>query len=154
MPQSALVESWHIHNRIHLYMLDATADAALSGVSASKGRSVAEQFAHIHNVRPMWLTAAAQELLEGQIKLENDPPLTRGALRKALESSSAAIARLLETSLESGKVKIFKPHATAFFAYLISHESHHRGQIAMTLKQSGHPLEKKTSFGMWEWGVR
>jgi hypothetical protein len=48
-------------------------------------------------------------------------------------------------------VKGFKPHAAAF---LVSHESHHRGQIALTLKQAGHPLEKKVAFGIWEWGTR
>ena len=41
-------------------------------------------------------------------------------------------------------MKGFKPHATAFLGYLISHESHHRGQIGWTLKQSGHPLDQKT----------
>ncbi len=41
-----------------------------------------------------------------------------------------------------------------FWGYIISHESHHRGQIMMTLKQSGHPVDKKIQFGLWEWGVR
>jgi uncharacterized damage-inducible protein DinB len=53
-----------------------------------------------------------------------------------------------------GKVKSFKPHATAFVGYLISHESHHRGQIVWTLKDTGHPLDQKVLYGLWEWGVR
>ncbi|MBC8144122.1 MAG: hypothetical protein H7X80_00985 [bacterium] len=62
---------------------------------------------------------------------------------------------MIASSLESGgKVKGFKPHVTAFVGYMIAHEAHHRGQIAMRLKQAGHPLDKKVSYGMWEWGVR
>ncbi|PYP84539.1 MAG: hypothetical protein DMF61_19250 [Blastocatellia bacterium AA13] len=34
------------------------------------------------------------------------------------------------------------------------HELYHRGQIALTLKQAGHPLDKKIAYGQWEWGVR
>jgi uncharacterized damage-inducible protein DinB len=40
-----------------------------------------------------------------------------------------------------GKIRGFKPHAAAFLGYLISHESHHRGEIGMVLAQSGHPLD-------------
>ncbi len=53
-----------------------------------------------------------------------------------------------------GKIKGFKPHAVAFQGYLIAHESHQRGQIGWTLKATGQPLDKKTAYGLWEWGVR
>ena len=149
-----LAETWQIHNRINLYMLDAVAPEALADVAPSKGRSVAEQFAHMHNVRLMWLNSAAPELLEGLQKLEKGARMDTADLRSALEASGAAIERLLEASLASGRIKGFKPHPTAFLGYLISHESHHRGQIATTLKSNGHPLERKIAFGLWEWGVR
>jgi len=149
-----LVETWQIHNRINLYMLDAVAPEALGDVAPTKGRTVAEQFAHMHNVRIMWLNSAAAELLSGLAKLEKGAVMDHAALRSALEGSSAAVERLLEQTAESGRVKGFKPHRTAFVGYLISHESHHRGQIATTLKANGHALDRKTSFGLWEWGVR
>jgi hypothetical protein len=53
-----------------------------------------------------------------------------------------------------GRVKGFKPHATAFVGYLISHEAHHRSQIILALKQEGQPLDKKILYGIWEWGTR
>lgn len=149
-----LVETWNIHNRIHLYMLDAIADDALDAVLADKGfRSVFKQFAHIHNVRLLWLKAAAPELMAGLVKIDADSG-TKDELRTALEASGQAIATLLDKGLTAGKIKNFKPHPAAFLGYLISHESHHRGQIGWTLKATGHPLDKKTAFGLWEWGVR
>lgn len=72
-----------------------------------------------------------------------------------MEASGEAIAGLLRAGLApGGKIKGFKPHPPAFVGYLISHESHHRGQIGWSLKFAGHPLDKKTAFGLWEWGVR
>ncbi len=150
-----LVETWSIHDRIHRYLLDAIPPEALSCVSASKGRTVAEQFAHVHNVRLMWLGSAAPDLLGGLRKLEKGGALDKESLAAALAASAGAVEALLRKSLASGgKVKGFKPHAAAFLGYLISHESHHRGQIVLTLKQAGHPVDKKTAFGLWEWGVR
>lgn len=150
-----LLETWHIHNRVNLYLLDAIPDAALASVSASKGRSVGEQFAHLHDVRLMWLKSAAPELLSGLDKFPKGSATDKANLRQALERSGDAVAELLRRALAAGgKVKGFKPHAVAFLGYLIAHESHHRGHIGLMLKQTGHPLDKKTAFGLWEWGVR
>ncbi len=149
-----LLDTWNIHARINLYMLDAIAHEALSGISASKGRSVGEQFAHIHNVRLMWLKAAASELLEGLEKIEKEQSDNKELLLQSLAKSDAAMVMLLRDVLANGRIKLFKPHPVAFIGYLISHESYHRAEAGIILTQSGHPLDKKTSFGLWEWGVR
>jgi len=155
MDDKQFLETWDIHNRINLYLLDAIEPASLGNLSASKGRNVGEQFAHMHNVRLMWLKAAAPVQLKGLTKLERENAVDKKRLRKSLSDSSAAIRSLLEQSLaHGGKIKGFKPHAAAFLGYLISHESHHRGQIALALKQSGATLDKKIQYGIWEWGVR
>ena len=67
-----LIDGWMINNRINRYLLDAIPREALASASASKGRSVGEMFAHLHNVRLMWLKSAAPDLLEGLEKVEKN----------------------------------------------------------------------------------
>jgi len=153
MDPNQMIETWEIHNRINLYLLDAIKEEELTDIAASKGRTVGEQLAHIHNVRLMWLKVADPDLFTEQLKIEKDA-ITKKILKDELSKSAIAISQLLRKGLEQGKIKNFKPHPMAFLGYLISHESHHRGQIMLTLKQAGHPVDKKIQFGLWEWGTR
>jgi len=150
---NALTETWQIHNNINLYLLENINEESLNDQSSSKGRSVGEQFAHMHGVRMMWLKVADPVLLEGLTKIDKQN-ITKALLADNLKQSAAAIGQLFETALPDGKIKGFKPHATGFLGYLISHESHHRGQIMLALKQSDHMVPQKIQYGLWEWGVR
>jgi uncharacterized damage-inducible protein DinB len=153
--EDQLLDTWRIHGRITLYILDAIAPEAWAAAAPAKGRGFAQMLAHLHNVRLMWLQSAAPELLVGLTKIEKGGSHDREALRAALAASAGAIEALLRQAFASGgKVKGFKPHAPAFLGYLIAHESYHHGEIGIALAQLGHPLDQKTAYGMWEWGVR
>ncbi|MCB8933511.1 MAG: DinB family protein [Fimbriimonadaceae bacterium] len=149
----ALVETWRINACINLYLLDALSPEQLVAPVA-KGKTAVGHLAHVHNVRLMWLKAAAEELLEGVEKL--DPKAADGAaLREALGRSADRIGTLIERAeTPEGRVKGFKPHCAGFVGYLIAHESFHRAQVELGLRQAGLPLSDKVAYGMWEWGAR
>jgi uncharacterized damage-inducible protein DinB len=152
--EEQLLETWRIHARINLYILDVVVPEALS-VSPAKGRTVGQMFAHIHNVRLMWLESNAADLHGELTKIEKDDAGDKTVLRDALVASGQAVEEMLRRGMAAGgKIKGFKPHLPAFVAYLISHEAYHHGEIGMVLTQIGHPLDRKTAYGMWEWGVR
>jgi len=147
-----MVAAFATNNRINVYMIENLPDQAWRGETpGGKGRNPAAIVAHMHNVRLMWLKAmgaAVPEKLDGE-------SVTKPEAIAALNESWKALETCLRKSLESdGKIKGFKPDVASFFAYLVAHDAHHRGQISMLARQSGNPLPKSAGFGMWEWGTR
>lgn len=150
MDENQIIETWEIHHGINLYILENIKEEHLSDKCVSKGRNVGEHFAHLHHVRLMWLKAAHPELLADIKKIEKSD-ISRDTLKEALFKSATSISALLQGGLAQGKIKGIKPHPITFLAYLIAHESHHRGQIMLCLKQSGHAFDSKKQYNLWEW---
>lgn len=153
LPMEALLETWRINDRINRYLLAAIPPEVLN-TSLTKGKSVAGNFSHIHNVRLMWLKASAPDLLEGQTKFDREQ-IEHSVLADRLTQSGKAIEELVRRAgSPDGKVKNFKPHAAAFVGYLIAHESFHRAMAEIALRQAGTALDDKAAYGAWEWGTR
>jgi uncharacterized damage-inducible protein DinB len=153
LPQ-ALLTSFDTNDRINHYMIESLpAEAWRAEPPAGKGRTIAAIVAHMHNVRVMWLKAAAKgSKIPGPLDRSS---VTPAQATKALEQSKTALSALLKAALESdGRVKGFRPDVAGFFGYLIAHDAHHRGQVCMLARQVGHPLPQKAMFGMWEWDTR
>jgi uncharacterized damage-inducible protein DinB len=150
----ALLNAYATNDKITRYLAENLSDEAWRAEPpGGKGRTAAAIFSHIHNVRVMWLKAAAKgSKIPDQLDRHT---VTRQQALKALAQSHDAIAALLRQALATdGRIKGFKPDAAGFIGYLISHEAHHRGQATMLARQVGHPVSQKVMFGMWEWGSR
>lgn len=148
---AALLNAFDTNNRINAYLIEnLPTEAWTAKTPDSKGRTVAAIVAHMHNVRVMWLKAAKANAVPEQL---DRATVTTTQAVKALESSLHALHTLISASLNSdGQIKNFKPDVVGFVGYLIAHDAHHRGQIAMLARQLGHALPQETMFGMWEWG--
>jgi len=148
-----LLDTWRISVRTGLYALEGVDPDGLVAAGI-KGRTPGRQFAHLHRVRRMWLEHTAPDLHAAVADVEEAHVGDREVLRQALLASGAAIEELLRRGLTAGRIKGFKPHPAAFVGYLVAHEAYHLGDIGVRLSQAGHPLSKKVSYGLWEWGVR
>ena len=150
MPDTfSLADTWLLNNRVTLMLLDALSDEQLAFTNNPRARNIADQLAHLHNVRRMWLEVSAPAAAKGLEKLEKGA--TKAALKSALETSARAMADCIAEAEKSGKMKGYKRGAAAFFGYALAHEAHHRGQIILHLKYAKMPVDRMLGFGLWEW---
>ena len=153
LPRDQLIEAWRTNNRINLFLIDKISREGMKcTLSTRGGRDVARQFAHLHNVRIYHVEKRAKDLAEGLVKFESKLSPTKAQLRKAFTASGAAIERYLEDVFDGApKRRGFRKGIFANLAYFIAHESHHRGNIMLTIKQCGHNLDKDDQYAIWAW---
>src|SRR5262245_33902968 len=149
-----LVETWQINHRVTLRLLQGLTDEELRATLSTRGgRNVARQLAHVHEVRLMFA-----ELTSKTNRLAKLPHFAKGEVpaKKDLNQALAASARAIETTIREswandGQTPGFKRGLFPLMGYLIAHESHHRGSMLLTLKQSGFKLSDELRWGLWDW---
>lgn len=159
-----LVESYAVNERMNQIVLEHLDPAVWRAkLPGSKGRTIAAIFAHVHNVRRKWLRLSAPHL-KLPARLDN-VRCTKKQVRAALAESGARCSEMLAEALSGSelglqrRVEIFLrdgwarpwPAGAAMVAYMISHDAHHRGQVAMLAHQLGFQLPAKATSEMWAW---
>jgi uncharacterized damage-inducible protein DinB len=153
-----LLETYAVNERMNQLILEHLDPRAWRAKPPGNVRTIAAMFTHMHNIRRKWLRLTAPH-----IKLPTQLDRTRCnqlQARAALAESAALCSEMLAQALRpEGRVKQFRrdawakpwPAGIAMFAYMISHDTHHRGQICMLAHQLGFPLPIKANYGIWTW---
>lgn len=94
-------------------------------LSTRGGRTVYQQWVHMHNIRMQWLEVSAKNIFSKYSILNKESAFDRKALRKAFEDSAKGVEELLSRNWDDGdKVKSFRKGIIPMLGYFISHESH------------------------------
>ena len=160
---TVLVETYSVNdlmNQILLKHLDPRAWRAQPPGKKGSGRTIAAIFAHLHNCRLVWIRNSAPHL---RCPKPLDPDkCTMKQASTAHSDSAEQCLRMLEDALTSGgKRRVTKfsrgswapvwPAGGTMFAYMFSHEAHHRGQILMLAKQLGYKIPSNVWGRTWQW---
>ncbi|WP_024771818.1 DinB family protein [Aquimarina macrocephali] len=143
-----LIHSWYLNNKVTVYLLDNIKNEWLPTKINGKGRSIGEQFQHINNIRSFWIGKVGEKT---DLKLGKKYANDKKQLIDALHKSSQKMNETLFKILEQESIKGYSPHPVAFFAQMIAHESHHRGQIMAIASRNSLELDKSLNFGLWNW---
>jgi len=147
--------AWRANQRINELLLKSiSAKAMRATLSTRGGRTVGRQLAHLHNVRGYQLSKRAKPLVDGVRFFESKEEPTKRELGTALKDSSRRVEEWLRRGYAGEpKHRLMKGGLVPTLAYLVSHESHHRGNMLLTLKQTGNSLGIAVTYGIWgEWG--
>jgi uncharacterized damage-inducible protein DinB len=160
--RDSLLETYAINdamNQLVLAELDSRAWRAKPPGEKGGGRTIAAIFAHLHNCRLVWLKNSAPHL---KCPAALDPDrCTMKQAAVAHRKSGAQCLRMLTDALSAApnrRVTKFSrgswtqtwPAGGTMFAYMFSHEAHHRGQILMLAHQVGCRM-LHTTPGVWHW---
>jgi uncharacterized damage-inducible protein DinB len=161
--KQAILHTYAISEAANQLLLQHVAPRAWRAAlpEGSGKKTIASIFAHMHNVRLMWLkmTVRPRRLPAARLWQAGLPArldrrrCTKRQVARALARSAEAIVKVAETALarEDGRLPHFPPHAVAFLCYLLAHDAHHRGQILLLARQLGYRLPEAARYGIWQW---
>ena len=162
--RATLLAAWRTNNRVTVYLVQHLPsvlwDIAVPGAPQRTIRMIA---AHLHNSRCSWVRTLGREHGVTAPTRVDRRHVARRQLVAALKRSSEGIEALLELGLASeGKVPPSRGYVWRnlsldvghVLTYFVAHEAHHRGQIVMLARQTGHRLPTATTGGLWQWKSR
>jgi uncharacterized damage-inducible protein DinB len=157
---ASLLSAWRTNNRVTIELIERLPPELwripVPGIPQRTIRAIA---VHLHNARCRWIhTLGREHGLTAPPRL--DPHrATQKQLVAALKRSGKAMEALFALAAGSNELPPSKGYVWRNLSldlghvvtYFIAHDAHHRGQIVLVARQTGHRLPSPTHGRLWRW---
>jgi uncharacterized damage-inducible protein DinB len=155
-PAETLLRAWSASARMNVFLIERLPPAVWLAsppeAEARANRTIAATFAHMHNCGLRYLVRTDPH---APVPAELSRRPTAAQAKKALTVKRRVVLEVVGDALRQGRRIVGFPHdAASYLVYYIAHDSHHRGQIALLARLLGHPLDRDTMSGLWQWSKR
>lgn len=149
---AALLRAYAASARINQYLVERLHQHVWRASPPGGGQTIAALVAHLHNSGLRYLVRTDPRGVPTELARLK---VTKAQAARALGSKGKAVVRIVGDALRHGtRIAGFPGSAAHYLAYYMTHDAHHRGQIAMLARQLGTPISRETMVGMWQLQLR
>jgi uncharacterized damage-inducible protein DinB len=159
--RDSILGAWRTNNRVTMELIGRLPRSLwLEPIPGVPRKTVQAIAAHVHNSRCSWVRTLGQEHgIPTPDRLDARQATPRQVIA-ALKRSGGGIEALIDLGFEHGgelprsKGYVWRNLALDIghvLTYFVGHEGHHRGQIVMIARQTGHRLPAEVTGKLWWW---
>jgi uncharacterized damage-inducible protein DinB len=147
-----VLQAWRVNSSVNVKLIRRIPQKGFDAVPlASRGRTVRAQLVHMQKVHAGWMKYNGAKLSRNARPFRGRVSPDRKQLVTAFRATGAAVEAYVRDRLRTGKrIGFFQGKPLRWLCYLMAHDAHHRGQIALALKQNGLKLPTKVALNdLW-----
>jgi uncharacterized damage-inducible protein DinB len=156
--RDSLLAAWRTNNRVTMELVRSLPRELFDARVPGATRTIRAICAHLHSARCSWIkTLGSEHGVKAPDRVDHRHA-TQAQIAAALKKSGKAMEQLFALE-RNGELPPSRRYVWRNLSldlghvvtYFIAHDAHHRGQIVMLARATGHRLPQSAMAALWQW---